>query len=107
MYSQPSYRISNYREGDTLPVLFADYKKNSGIAINYAGMTVRLRIARSNNTLLEKTAVLLDPAQGRFIFNWEPGDHIRGRHRAAISFIDDTGRIYSTPDIIFDVVPPI
>jgi hypothetical protein len=99
--------VFSFCEGDTRPLLRAHIARTSGVSINFAAMTVRLRVAKDGGGYLEKQAQLTDAATGQFVFMWAPGDLLRGKHFGAVTFITEDGGILTTRNLLFDVRAPI
>lgn len=99
--------VVRLRAGDTKPRLRVRHTAADNVPVDYAHMTVRLRIARGENDVLEKTAILTDASKGEFIITWDATDLTPGKHPGLIRFIDADGLRLSTHNIIFDVAPDI
>ncbi len=90
-----------------MPLLVFRYTKTSGVALNYAAMIARLRIAKDGGGYVEKLATLTNADTGEFVITWQPGDLLRGKHLGAVTILDGAGGILTTGNLLFDVLAPI
>lgn len=94
-----------FTAGDTLPDLKVVYRDEDNAPIDITGYTLQLKLRRTDNTLLVKTANLTDPTQGVALFSWDPDDLIAGTQPADVEVTNLQGKTLTLTGLTFVVRP--
>jgi hypothetical protein len=97
--------VIEYTADDTLPKLTRTYDgAETGGDPDITAWTIKLRIRRPSQPILEKTATITDGPNGAFEFEFTTGDLVEGDgQEAEIEFEPDTGGNFTRGDLLFNV----
>lgn len=95
-----------FTEGDRLPEIAFNYKNSKKKGIDLTTHTIKLRLRKPDNTLVEIDVTDIDLEHGKGKFAWGASDLVAGKgQHCEIRFTDNTGKPLTSKKFLINVKP--